>query len=153
MAKSWTCRHCGRRNGGDRDACVDCEAGRPEPTKRETTATRPAVCQVDGGPVDAKGFCSVAQAYVSAAACPFACPHCRRLLTWAGDCFACRPSEIPGDRYETEGGHYRRVETGPRRLCTPAQNREALSIVMAISSGELTAAAGRELLALNGITQ
>lgn len=159
MASSWECP-CGKRNSGDRDACVDCERARPEKTTRSRqTEKAPLACRVDGGTVDDKGFCSVAQAYVSTATCPFACPYCRQPLTWSGNCFACFGCStgkradwtIPGDRYETSGGHYKLVEKGPRRLCTPAQNHEALKVVMGVAAGELTEAAGHEMLATLGI--
>jgi hypothetical protein len=160
MARPWKCVACHASNGPEAVGCENCGVAKPEPKRRESReAAKPRHCEVDGGTLDSKGFCSVGQGYVSAAPCPFACPFCRHLLTWDGRCFTCygcttgrrEDWTIPGDRYETDGGHWRLVEKGPQAVCTPEQNREAIKVVIAVLDKRLTVAEGHEMLELLGI--
>jgi len=155
MAKTWIC-DCGRRNSADRDTCVDCERARPDQPERRVKAKVMRRCEVDDGTIDERGYCSSANAFVSWAWCPFVCPLCRHPLTWDGVCFACfgcstgkrEDWTIPGDRYETQKGHWYMVEQGPFRVCTPEQNAEAVKIVMAVLEGKLTVEQGQEMIEL-----
>lgn len=155
MAKSWACP-CGRRNSNDRDTCVDCERAKPDRPEREKAAARPRQCSLDGGTLDDKGFCSVGQGYVATVPCPFACPHCRHLLTWDGRCFACFGTStgkredwtIPGDRYEIQKGHWQLVEKGPHPVCSYEQHVEALRVVGAVYRGEMSVEQAHEMLTL-----
>jgi hypothetical protein len=74
------------------------------------------------------------------------CPICRGSLGWDGGCRRCygssTPSDrttwtFPGHRYEREGVHWIEVE-GPRRACSPEENKAAMAVVKAVLAGATT---------------
>ena len=92
----------------------------------------PAHCPADGGRLQADGWCETGQGYFEHMSCPFPCPICRQPLSWNGGCDTCKGCTsgnredwtFPGERYEFEGAHWRRVaglEAG-RRACTVEEN-------------------------------
>lgn len=158
LPRAWSCISCRAKNDGDRVSCEYCGVARPEP---KSTRKAPEIhqCELDGGPLDARGYCAIGQGFVITAACPFACPFCRHALTWEGKCFACfgcstgrrEDWTIPGDRYEVVGGHWRVAERpGPVSIATDSQ--EAAQLVIAVLDGKLTPDQGHEMLALHGIS-
>lgn len=160
MAKGWQCTACRAKNDAGAEQCEHCGVARPEPKVREgKEAGRPRQCELDGGPLDARGYCSVANGFVAAAPCPFACPFCRHALTWEGKCFACfgcssgqrEDWTVPGDRYELDKGHWYLVEKGPRAVCPYEQHVEALRIAQAVYQGALTVSQGHDMLELMGL--
>lgn len=132
---SWRCAACGAYNASAHDECEGCGLARsrsaPPSASEQVQARR---CPVDGGPLEAIGWCERGQGYPAGMVCPFACPLCRQALTWDGRCFACygcttgrrEDWTIPGDRYELAGGHWRKVE-GPQACLSADENRARLT--------------------------
>ena len=134
---SWRCS-CGAYNASAHDECEGCGLVRSRsalPSVSEQVQARR--CPVDGGALEASGWCERGRGYPAGMACPFACPLCRHALTWDGRCFACYGTPtgergewtIPGDRYELAAGHWRKVE-GPQPCLSQAENRERVQALV-----------------------
>ena len=139
MSSGWRC-HCGARNAPKQQECEGCGAerkpGRAKPLREH--------CWIDGSPLNLIGFCEEGNGYPLNSPCPFACPVCRRPLSWSGACLACfgcttgRREEwtMPGDRYEVvegaSGSHWVKVESGPRGVCTVEENAANLAKIKSL---------------------
>ena len=137
--RRWQC-NCGAYNTWVEKHCEACGTQRGKavesPESREGR-----LCPVDDAPLDSRGFCARGNGFALDAKCPFVCPLCRSALTWSGGCDSCKgtgrspaPRELwafPGDRYEPQGGHFVRV-CGPRKACTPEENKAGLKAIRAI---------------------
>lgn len=136
MARDWTCPQCHAANAAGARACEGCGQDR---TTSARDAAPMAACPIDDARLQADGWCPTGNGYVVYKTCPFACPHCRRPLSWDGGCPSCygAPSgrredwSFPGHRYELEGGHWVRIAgLEPGRLaCTEAENQAGLDAV------------------------
>jgi hypothetical protein len=132
---AWTCTACHVHNPAHARACEGCgedRAARPAPAD-----PKPRRCVIDGAALEADGYCHAGAGYPVSFACPFACPLCRKPLTWDGGCEACHGTStgrredwaFPGDRYELEDGHWRKILAGPRPACSPEENAQAARIM------------------------
>jgi hypothetical protein len=137
----WTCRQCQANNSWIEKVCEACGQERGVGTQ-EPAAGR--ACLIDGGMLDARGWCRAGDGYPIDMKCPFVCPLCRAPLSWSGGCDTCKgtgtpaaPRErwaFPGDRYEIRLGHYVKVD-GPRRACSVEENKAGLARVRAVLAG------------------
>jgi hypothetical protein len=146
---SWRCA-CGAILTGRTGACPDCGTLRhgveppptpitPRPTPERRTHT---VCPVHHGPLDATGFCAVAQAWWYP---KFACPACAGPLWDNGFCANCTPKtrHFMGDYFEQlwtaeagpAYGHYVRVSKGPTPVPTPLEVASYLAELRRVTIG------------------
>ncbi len=120
------CPDCERGFIGD--ACPRC--GWKAPASGKPASKMPSVCPADGARLQADGWCPTGNGYLAHMSCPFVCPICRQPLSWDGGCEHCHGCTtgaredwtFPGDRYELEAGHWRKILAGPRRACTQEEN-------------------------------